>query len=74
MLSHSPGQRADHDEQQRDEQDVDAEPLALRLVPLTSGPMNRPAASQAVAIQKMPELHVPGAGHAVGQPFESGMP
>ncbi len=42
--------------------------------PLTSGPMNRPAASHAVAIQKMPSLHVPGAGHAVGQDFESLMP
>ena len=37
--------------------------------PLTSGPMNRPAASHAVAIHKHAELYMPGPSHAVRQPL-----
>ena len=48
------GERADHDDEQRQKQHIDAERLPFGSSPLTSGPINNPAASQAVAIQKRP--------------------
>ena len=48
------GQRADHHDQQRQEQDIHPQALPLGSCPLTNGPMNNPAASQAVAIQNKP--------------------
>jgi hypothetical protein len=48
------GERTGHDHQQGHEEDVDPEALPDGSAPPTAGATYSPAASQAVAIQKMP--------------------
>ena len=67
--SHCAGQRADHDDQQADEQEVHARALELRLVAGDGRGDEQARGQPGGGDPEDAELRVPGAGHGVGQPL-----
>ena len=63
------GHRADDDDQQADEQEVDAQPLELRLVARDGRRHEQPGGQPGAGDPEDGDLRVPGPGHAVGQPL-----
>ena len=69
MLSHSPVSDPTTTTSSATNRTLTPRRLAFRLVPLTSGPMNKPGRQPSRGDPEEPDLHVPRARDAVGQPL-----